>query len=579
MDRPRVSSSKGQLGKILDVMAEAVTVTEADGRLVFANVAALERMGLQSVEEARAVGPEDLLTRFEITDETGRPVDPQEFPGRALLRGRRAEPKLLRLVNKSTGRVLWTLVKASEFEDDEGRRLAVNVLQDVTVAKERELRERFLSHASEVLASSLEYDGTLTRVADLAVPDLADWCSVEMLEGTRIRQLAVAHIDPAMVAFAREFRQRFPPSLDDPTGVGAVLRTGKREFYPTIPHEMLAANARDEQQMRVIRDLEVQSVMIVPMRSRQREVLGAISFVTAGAPRRFFEADLAFAEEFAARAGSAVENARLYRERSETAETLRRSLIPARLPVAPGWRTATLYRPAAPEREIGGDFFDLFETEGGFTVVIGDVTGKGIEAATLTAMARHSLRASALLGLSPGASLALLNRLLLEQEEFWLATAAVARLTIARHQVVMTLASAGHPLPLRHRAGEAPVETGTPGILLGFELAGGWPERTLRIEAGDTLLFYTDGVTDTPGRRGRFGESRLRAVLRGCPAEPEGLLQAVDLALAQFRNGEPPDDIAMLAVQLLPGLASTKREPGRGATSRSISRLQMRTAR
>jgi serine phosphatase RsbU (regulator of sigma subunit) len=560
MGRPRLASSKGQLGQILDVMAEAVTVTEADGRLVFANLAALERMGVGSVEEARAAGPDDLLARFEITDDTGRPVDPEEFPGRALLRGRAAEPKLLRLVNKATGRVFWTLVKASEFEDDEGRRLAVNVLEDVTAAKERELREHFLSHASEVLASSLEYEETLRRVVELAVPDLADWCSVEMLEGTRIHQLAVAHADPAMVAFAREIRRRFPPSLDDPTGVGAVLRSGKREFYPTIPEEFLAATLREEEQLRVIRELDLQSVMIVPMRSRESEVLGAITLVAAGAPRRFFEPDLAFAEEFAARAASAVENARLYRERSETAETLRRSLIPARLPAAAGWRTASLYRPAAPEREIGGDFFDLSETEGGFTVVIGDVTGKGIEAATLTAMARHSLRASALLGLSPGASLALLNRLLLEQEEFSLATAVIARLTVGAGDASMTLASAGHPLPLLHRAGEAPQQAGTSGILLGFELGGSWPEHVVRVEAGDTLLFYTDGVTDTPGRRGRFGETRLRTVLRGCRGEPEKLLQAIDRALAQFQNGEPSDDIAMLAVQLLPEVASA--EPG-----------------
>jgi sigma-B regulation protein RsbU (phosphoserine phosphatase) len=113
-------------------------------------------------------------------------------------------------------------------------------------------------------------------------------------------------------------------------------------------------------------------------------------------------------------------------------------------------------------------------------------------------------------------------------------------------------------LPLLRRAGEPPVEAGAPGILLGFELAGSWPERTLSVEAGEILLFYTDGVTDTPGRWGRFGEARLHAVLRGCPAEPEELLQAIDLALAQFQNGEPPDDIAMLAVQLLPGLASTE---------------------
>ncbi|MBV9309187.1 MAG: SpoIIE family protein phosphatase [Solirubrobacterales bacterium] len=561
MDRPPLTPSRGQVGRILDVLAEAVTVTEADGRLVFANAAALERMGIKTLEEARASGPAGLLARFEITDEEGRPVDPDKLPGRALLRGEPAEPMLLRLVHKATGRVFWTLVKASEFEDDQGRRLAVNVLEDVTAVRERQLRERFLSHASDVLASSLEYEETLTRVAELAVPHLADWCSVEMLEGKRINQLAVAHVDPAMVAFARQLQQRFRPSLDDATGVGAVMRTGKGEFYPNIPDELLVANARDEEQLQVMRELEMRSVMIVPMRSRASEVLGAITFVAAGAPRRFSEADFAFVKEFAARAGSAVENARLYRERSETAAILRHSLLPARLPTAAEWRTATLYRPAAPEREIGGDFFDLFVTEGGFTVVIGDVTGKGIEAAALTAMIRHSLRASSLLGLSPAASLALLNRLLAEQAEFSLATATVAKLTIGANDAVMTVASAGHPLPLRLRRGASPVEAGTSGILLGFDPGGAWPESTVTVGAGDTLFFYTDGVTDTPGRHGRFGENRLRRLLDGSPQEPEDLLQVVDCAVREFGDGESLDDVAMLAVQLLPGAAPASAAP------------------
>jgi serine phosphatase RsbU (regulator of sigma subunit) len=125
----------------------------------------------------------------------------------------------------------------------------------------------------------------------------------------------------------------------------------------------------------------------------------------------------------------------------------------------------------------------------------------------------------------------------------------------------MTLASAGHPLPLRHRHGTAPVEAGASGILLGLDPSGAWPERTLRIEMGETLLFYTDGVTDTPGRRGRFGETRLRAVLRGSPQEPEQLVQALDRALVEFRSGESLDDIAMLAAQLLPDVAGAGPAP------------------
>ena len=550
MDRLRPASPY-QLARIFDVLAEAVTVTEANGQLVFANAAALERIGVETLEEARAAGPAGLLGRFEITDEAGKPLDPAQLPGRKLLYGQPAEPMLLRLVNRATGRLFWTLIKASEFENEQGRRLAVNVLEDVTEAKEQQLRERFLSHASEVLASSLDYEQTLRRVAELAVPDLADWCSVDMLEGGQIRQLAVAHVDPAKVAYARELRERYPPSLEDPTGVGAVLRTGKREFYPTIADELLVASARDEEHLRVVRELQMRSAMVVPMLSRDRRVLGAITFVAADAAGAFDEAALAFAEEFAARAGSAIENARLYRERNETAETLQRSLLPAALPTVPGWEVATLYRPAAPAGVIGGDFFDLFLTEGGFTVVIGDVTGKGIEAAALTALARHSLRASALLGLSPADSLALLNRLLLDQPEMSLATAVLARVNTAGEEATVTLACGGHPLPLRHRGDAFPAELGEVGILLGFDPAAHWPEHTVPIEPGDTLLFYTDGVTDTPGRQGRFGESGLKSLLASPSQAPEDLLQALARELDQFGAGEAPDDIAVVAAQLI----------------------------
>lgn len=549
-------SSPRELARILDVLAEAVTVTEADGQLVFANTAALERMGVETLEQAREAGPAGVLARFDITDETGQPLHPEQLPGRRLLRGKTAEPTLLRLVDKQTGRASWTLVKASLFENDQGRHLAVNVLEDVTEAKEQERRDRFLAHASEALASSLDYEETLRRVAELAVPDLADWCSVHMFENGRIRQLAVAHAEPEMVAYARELQTRYPPGLDDPSGVGAVLRTGRREFYPWITDELLVATARDEEHLRIARELEMRSAMVVPMRSREGQVLGAITFVAAATAGAFDEPALAFAEEFAARAAGAIENARLYLERTETAETLQRSLLPARLPQVAGWRVATLYRPAASGEVIGGDFFDLFLTDNGFTVVVGDVTGKGIEAAALTALARHSLRASALLGLSPGSSLALLNRLLLEDADLSLATAVVARVVSSSGGVAMRLACAGHPLPLQHRFGNPPAELGEVGMLLGFHAAATWNEQEVAVEPGDTVLFYTDGVTDTLGRQGRLGEDGLHALLASAPQLPEHLVQALGRELDEFRVGEPPDDIAILAAQFLPGVES-----------------------
>jgi hypothetical protein len=538
-----------KLRSVLDALPEAVAITDAAGRLAFANAAALERMGCATLEEALARGTGALLERFAITTENGSPLSAKELPGRRLLRGKPAEPLLLRLAERGSGQVRWGLLKASALPSEQGPPLILNVLEDVTETKEQELRERFLSLATEALNASLDLAETLQRVASLAVPDLADWCLVELLEHGRIRQVAVAHEDPAQAALVRGLRRRYVPTLEDAHGVGAVLRSGRAEFYPSIPDELLAAAVDDEAQLRMVRELQLRSAIIAPMRGR-RGVEGAITFVAAERVGAYDERDLAFARDFAARAASAVENARLHGETALVAETLRRSLVPAAPPEVAGWRTAALYRPGADQ--IGGDFFELMPTERGFTVVLGDVTGKGVEAATLAARARHSASAAAALGLAPAAILELLNSILLRTAEVSLVTAVVGRVAEAVGGATLALSSAGHPLPLRHRAGRAPEPLGRPGVLLGFDPHGRWPQPRLQLRPGDTIVFYTDGVTEALGRRGRFSEERLRSLLAECPADPDAIVLAIDSALQRFGQGEERrDDVALLAVQLL----------------------------
>jgi len=531
--------------RILDALAEAVTVTEVDGRLLFANAAALERMGVKSLQEAIAAGPDEVLARFDLRDEEGRPLRPDELPGRRLLRGEPAPAMLLRMIDRASGRARWTLVKATALQADDGRQVAVNVLEDITETKEQELRERFLAHAGEVLASSLDYEETLTQVTRLAVPDLADWCSIELLQDGEIQQVAVAHVDPERVTFARELRRRFPPRLEDRFGVGAVLRTGRGEHHPSIPDELLVQRAADPEHLRILREVQMRSAMIAPLRVRGR-VIGAISFVATDLAGAYDEEDFAFAQAFASRAAVAVENARLYCERSETAEMLQRSLLPSGLPEVPGWTLASRYQPAAAGGElIGGDFFDVFPATGGFVAMLGDVTGKGIAAAALTALTRHSARAAALLGLSPAQILALLNRLLLSQGELSLVTAVVAQV----QGTSVTVASGGHPLPLLRRGEGAPAELGRAGVLLGFDPDGEWPEVSLALEPGDTLLLYTDGVIDTRRGAERFGERRLLDALAHSPAEPHGLLEELQARLRSFASGGTRDDVALLAAR------------------------------
>jgi PAS domain S-box-containing protein len=190
----------------------------------------------------------------------------------------------------------------------------VAVFRDVTARKRSEEAFHYLSEANSVLASSLDYETTLGSVARLVVPQLADWCGVSILEpdGT-LRQLAVAHVDPAKVELARELNRRYPPDPNAPVGAPNVVRTGRSELLAEIPDELLVAVTVDADHLRIARELGLRSAMTVPLAARGR-TLGVISFVSAESGRRYGPDDLALAEELGRRAGLAVDNARLYRE-------------------------------------------------------------------------------------------------------------------------------------------------------------------------------------------------------------------------------------------------------------------------
>jgi len=188
-----------RLERILAALAEAVTVQDATGRMVYANDAAARLLGASSPEEVLHVSPEELTSRFTITKADGSPVTMDDLPGFRLLAGRDAPPLLTRSVHKETGREWWLLTKATLLDDDGP--LAVNVIEDVTAATNAARRQRFLAEAGELLASSLDMDETLDTVARLAVPALADWCAVDLLdEDGALRRVALAHVDPDKLA-------------------------------------------------------------------------------------------------------------------------------------------------------------------------------------------------------------------------------------------------------------------------------------------------------------------------------------------------------------------------------------------
>ncbi len=531
----------------LGSLAEAVTMQDESGTVVYANEAAARSLGFESVADLLRTPPAEIATRFDSFLEDGSPLRMEELPGRQILAGREPRPLLLRTINRKTGEERWRVTKATGVRDAEGHvRLAVNIIEDVTEVKRAEHAQALLAEAGSVLASSLDFEETLAKVARLAIGELADWCGVSLPgEHGFLRSVAVAHVDPEKVRFARELNERYPQRIDDPTGAAEVIRSGRSQLFNEIPDALLEQSARSPEHLEAIRRLGMHAAMIVPMMAAGRAI-GAIAFVTAESQRTFSDADLALAEELGRRAGTAVENARLYTERSHIANTLQASLLPAGLPAIPGFTLASLYRPAGAENWVGGDFYDAFETRAGWMVMVGDVAGRGAEAAALTAQARHTLRTAAQLLGDPVAALAHLNRALVELRTTSLCTVGALQLTERDGAVEATVVCAGHPRPYLVRGG-VPQEIGRWGPMVGAFEDSTWTADRVVLEPGDVLVLYTDGVIDADGADDRFGDARLAATLTGT-GDASDAVGRIRRALEAFEVGEQADDTAVLAI-------------------------------
>jgi PAS domain S-box-containing protein len=564
VDEP--TPTREQLQDMLGSLSEAVTVTDGERRMRYANQAAADLLGCATPAELLSKPLGAIFAQWESTHEDGRPMVAEDVPSYKIVNGQPAEPLLTRIVNRETGEQRWRLVKAAPLHGSAGETMAVSVIEDVTEAKEAELRQRFLAQAGATLSSSLDYEETLQRVAQLVVPGLADWCAVDVLDANqRLNLVAVAHVNPDKAAFARELRNRYPPDPNEDSGTYGVLRSGRPELYPELPDELLEQGIEDAEQLATIRTLGMRSVMLIPMDVAGRTI-GVLTMVSAESGRSFAEDDLVFAGDLARRAATAVENARLYTERAAAALTLQQSLLPARLPTMPGWALASSYAAGDTTVDVGGDFFDVVELDEGFLAVVGDVTGKNVQAAALTALARHTLATAARFDPSPAAVVGLLNDVLVHRPEISLLTVACAHVVPTESGARVCLTSAGHPLPVLSRPGQAPTTIGSPGLLLGMTGAARWQQSEIELHAGDTLLFYTDGVTDTPSGGERFGEQRLLDALSEAPAEPRAMIAAVQRALREFQVGDVVDDRAMLALRLVgvgdgPGHAPGAHEP------------------
>lgn len=323
LDREEYLGRSAELYRLLlDHVRNAVIATDLEGRIVYWNKHA-EKLYQWTAEEVLG------QSIFQITV-------PESSDGLAheimesIVRAGYWEGEFV--VRRKDGSTFRAQVRDSVIADTEGRvRGYVGVSTDVTereiivesAQRERERAEAavrssaFLAQASAILASSLDYETTLASVSRLAVPEVADWCAVHVIDKDgSIQPLAVAHVDPSKVEMARELQRRYPIDPKEERGVTKAVRTGRSELFSDITDEVLVEAARDDEQLRAMRELRIRSAMVVPMVVQGR-ALGAITFIAAESGRRYGQEDLSLAEDLAHRAALAVDNARLYQDAQE----------------------------------------------------------------------------------------------------------------------------------------------------------------------------------------------------------------------------------------------------------------------
>jgi GAF domain-containing protein len=508
-----VTGLERRLEATLTNLGEAVLVRDPAGEIVFANSAAARLLSVGSVREVTDAQRGELMALFDVFDEAGNSLELGDLPSARAARGEAADPLLVRNVIRATGEERWLLNKATPvFDADGSLSLVVSVIEDLTEVKRAELAQRLLAEAGQELSSSLDFKHTLQQVAELTVPRLADRCAVAMRgDGDAPSPVAIAPDGAGNDALADEFE----------AGAAEVIRSGQ-------------PRARAQH-------------LVVPLAIADQPPIGALSLAMAESRRTFGEGDLALAAELGRRAAIAVENARLYAERSEIAATLQQSLLPPDLPEIPGFRLASLYRAAGDQNEVGGDFYDAFEVPGGWMIVVGDVAGRGAEAAALTALSRYTLRTAAKLLGDPIGSLSELNAALRESPGLSLVSVCCVLLRVAGGYAHADLVLAGHPPAYHIRRGSArPVGVFAP--FLGAYEHGGWEAITIRLQPGDQLILYTDGVIDTVGQAERFGEERLAETLRRAGGAADAV-QRIEAALVEFARGAQVDDTAVIALE------------------------------
>jgi hypothetical protein len=415
-----------------------------------------------------------------------------------------------------------------------------------------EARE-LLATAGGVFDRSLDPRETMRAIADIAVPGLAEMCTIDLLgeDGTVIDTVAVAEREE-VVTRLEALRAKHPLDLNGEHPVARAIRTG----VPVVAYDLTVTR------MIELTDSETEShefllwsghdsAVSIPLVARGR-LLGALSFFYRHDGRRYDPEHLTLMGDLADRAAVALDNANLYAARTQLARTLQRSLLPESLPALDRLALSSAYHPVGEESEVGGDFYDVFTTPSGCWMVVGDVCGKGPEAAAVTALVRHSIRAFAFVRSSPAQVLGAVNEVMLGHslsQRF--ATAVVARMDLTSTPIRTVIAGAGHPPPILLSADGSVDCPAVHGMMLGVRPGSNVLDLRVELDYGSTLVLYTDGLLDAGAPRRGLTPGELCDLLADhAGATPQVLVQQLERIALSSGAGRLRDDVAIVAARV-----------------------------
>lgn len=461
----------------------------------------------------------------------------------------------LRLAGRSIGVATWSFpgrrhIDAKELDFygvvADTCAQAIERIRAQEASDQQTARLRFLADVSTKLSESLDYQQTLAEVARMAVPTFADWCAIDLVEDDRLHRLAVEHVDPTKVALAVELENRYPTRREDSGGAWGVVSTGRPVLVSDVTDEMVAPTARDEEHLRLLRRLELRSVLLVPLAARG-VVLGVMSWVMAESGRRYAPDDLSFAADLGRRAALAIDNSRLHTDTQEAADRLQHAVLPDLSTPPPGWQIGTFYSPAG-KTEVGGDFFDAIPIpDGRLAVFVGDVMGRGVRAAAAMAQMRAAIRAYVADDPEPSAVSSRMDHMFELYDIGRLVTMVYVLFDTVRDTAVMV--NAGHPPPVLLRADGATeqlpsAEDAPLGVTTGPRHRTDFP-----FAAGDLLLAFSDGLIERRSEDIDAGQARVLAALPRLAGSD--LTRELASLVDAVRDHTRTDDVAALAVRRL----------------------------